>query len=763
MAPPQEFFDYSMFGGGPSKGSTDSFDYSVLGGPKTTTPTQSPLEARRAKIKAKDASLRGTEPVYRAAVGAAKQVGETATGLVQMVPGGQTALDAIYKHVFGLKDPATARKVGLERTGTAEKVGGTAASIAEFAVPERAAAGIVGKLPAMGRAATTAVKTGLTFAGGTGVAKAQGDPNAKTAGAMTAVSPALEVAAPAASAAAKWLRGSASEKLSTFFGNSALEPKHVRKAAELIVPTALDEGIPKSWKAWAAQTETAKDVKGAAVGTTKAGPAGDMWAPVQPVIDALEDLKQKAAVVMMPVSSGKGPAVPTAVMTKNDALLRAINTFQSKLKMLPTNNGSVPARILHDIKESWNELVYAKKASVDMNVRDLALNAKKRAAKTAVGAIRDILQTESPKLSDVDQAYHIATQLHRAVLDAALEATGKVEAQVAHGVAGAMKRFAGSAGGAGTGAALGGSYGYQHGGVLTGAKDAAIGAIVGGVSGRMLQNAFQSPGWKLMDVRTKNALAEAIVGGKIDTVRKIVAPLLAAGVAGQPEQKSAPTVKSSTKPQAKNEHLDNALHALRRAETIGADKNQQTISDAGANATRAEMPIGPEGVQFLSKGATAAMDRMAKSAGPIFEQMQKSGVFRGERTVNSTMKALAGLPQALPQLTKAATLALKREGFLGFENAAAALKAIRDNPNWSELWEVRTHVRDIVDKWRAAALLTDPPPESIWEGLKSQIAALESKSAAGEEVVGKGIRGVQVPTRSRSLELMQKFGGKGPE
>lgn len=452
-------------------------------------------------------------------IGAAKGAGSAAFRLGKLArdytPIGRIS-DAIQPGAFD-RPPAE-----LETTSTAQSVGKFAEQAAEFAIPGAAGPKLTSVL---GRAA-------LEAAGAGGVAAAQGDEHPGRA-ALTAG--ALPLAGRLAATATPYLKSAARRSLEKVFGMSTLEPEHVRQAIRAIVPTALAEGIPASWSKWVAQTERLKGVKGKAVETTVAGPAGDAWAPIQPVIDALTDLEKKAARVMAP-----SPAGPIPVATKDPLLLTQVNFFRSKLQQIDSvYQGQVPARLLHDLKGSWNNLVYMKKAAGEINMRDLILNAKKRAARTTVGAIRDVLAQVSPSITEVDAAYHIANELHAAVVEAALASSGKIGQQVASGLAGAIKRN--TIVGMASGATAGGTYGYERTHSLTGTIG---GAITGGVAGRVLEKAIQSPAWRTLTATTLDKLANALVAQDTPAIVKLLIPVLTRTAAGGPPTPPAAPAKA---------------------------------------------------------------------------------------------------------------------------------------------------------------------------------------------------------------------------
>ena len=545
-----------------------------FGQAKTQTDTSSPPQASKKPFDLKSfvgqATGRAEDAMGHAAVGAVRR----ATSTVQ-------AIAAPIRKTFGMA-PATAPDAETTRAG---QVGRAVEQVGEFFIP----AGLATKFSATLRTAARLRQAGmatkaakllgtlpeavLQASGAYGLLKAQGATDPKTGAAIAAAGPLAGAAAPMV---AQGMKAAAVRQLAKVFGSSDLEPVGFRKAIAKIVPTALDLGIPLTWERWAKRAEQLKSATGQAVKNTVAGAAGDMWAPTKPIIDALTDLEERSARIMMkmPTESadfvavgeeaafnaqergataakfdetgyeatsrkqgmglsrpeaeqhlrdagwGQGQTKPEAVGTKDETLLRMIGYFRTKLQNLPSDQ--VPVRVLHDLKQTWNAFTkYAGREAKDETLRDLILQSKGRAAEVATNAIRDVISQAAPTVHEVDQAYSIATRLHQAVVDSALEATGKAGTKITAGFTGAMKRQAVI--GATTGAAAGGSETYRR----TGSPlEAAGGAIVGGLTGRMLEQAFRSPLWVTKGPQIAHALSKALSSQDADRVRRLLMPFM---------------------------------------------------------------------------------------------------------------------------------------------------------------------------------------------------------------------------------------------
>ena len=644
---------------------------SIVEGPEgheQTGPTSTAKDRSLARRKAVESRRQaGQEPVLEALEG----FGGEALHRVQQIA-------SPIRKLFGM-----APAVPLQPTTTAGKVGRTAEQVGEFFVPEAVAGKAVGALKA-GRAATTAVKAGLTGLGTAAVAKAQGDERPVLAGAVGAAGPLLELGP----AAVKGLRSAAGRSLAKFFGESELTPMAKRQAIQDMVPAALDAGIPASWDQWIRQARTSTSATGEKLATTVKGGAGAAWTSIQPVRQALEEYADRVGrIVQKDISPAGVELAKHTVTVKNQAAVTAANNLTKRLTDIEGEYGTdrVPARVLHDLKGTWNRI--AKWARTPgATARDFVMTERAEAARTGAKAIADVLDQKAPKISDLDHAYHVAKDLQHAVVKAALEATGRSTTaadEVATKIVSGVRRF--RLIGTSSLATVGATAGYRREG-LTGAVE---GAFVGGLAGSMLEKAIQSPAWQLRTPRTLMALADAIERGDTTKIKTLVLPFLAKSAAGSTKEQTSPDRSPG------NVTLDKAISSLtglEKARTIGADKKAEFGRELSQNMQLGEMPM------------------------PDLEDI----------------KVLEFLPKALPKLSQVAKQVLRRSDNLGFDTVGQAMAAIRQAPDWAERWEVSTAERSILEKWRTADLLAHPPQQSIWQEFAAIIRAktAEERTAA---------------------------------
>lgn len=472
------------------------------------------LNARRAKIAEHDASLKGTEPVLQALEGAGRGAISTVQGLASPI-----------RKAFGMK-PATPPE---KETTTAGKVGRFAEQTAEFLTPEGASEALATKVPKIAKAATKSVVSG---AGSYALAKAQGDEHPVVAGLIGAGGPLVEMTAPAAY---KLLRTGAKAGLAKVLGASTVAPEAVNAAVRKVVPVALDEGLKPTWASWLKQRSGAKTKAGVALKDAMDGPLGSSLVSTKPVIAALDELADSAARHVMKAeetvagATGKVPAgdLVSGTVVYNKRLMKAINDIKTTLKQ---HGDVVQARQLVDLKRSWDEFVY--KANDFPNTKKILIGLEAKAKHAAANAIRGVLDSDVPKIADLDKAYSLSVRLHDLVRKAAVGeevgvATGKAASRVAN-------TFGRKAAVAASGATAGAGLGYERTHSATGA---AIGGLIGGASARMLESALSSPAWRTAPAALKNALADAISSGQANKVRKLLTPLLVKIGAGSPDAK----------------------------------------------------------------------------------------------------------------------------------------------------------------------------------------------------------------------------------
>lgn len=480
-------------------------------------PTDSLRNRAAARVK-KMQDRRGTptsEPVSDALQGIGRGAISTVQGLASPI-----------RKAFGMP-PAIPPAA---ETTTAGKVGRAAEQVGEFFAPE-AVAGKVAGVAKVGRLARTAIKAGLTGAGTTAVAAAQGDKRPGVAGVIGAAGPVAELTAPAAY---KLLRTGAKAGLAKVLGASSLAPEAITKAVQKVVPVALDDGLKPTWASWLKQRAAAKGKAGVALETALKGPLGSSLVPTKPVIDALDELANSAAQHVMKAEetlAGATPGKPivgdvvSAKVVYNKRLMKTINELKGVLKQ---HGDVVQARQLVDLKRSWDEFVY--KANEFPNTKKILVGLEARAKHTAANAIRGVLDSAAPKIADLDKAYSLNVRLHDLVRKAATgEEVGAAVGSAARKASSALGRRAAVAGG---GAVVGAGAGYER---THSVQGAVIGGLIGGVATRMLETALASPAWRLLPTATKSAIADAIANGQAVKVQRLVSPVLAKSAAGTPE------------------------------------------------------------------------------------------------------------------------------------------------------------------------------------------------------------------------------------
>ncbi len=501
---------------GPQGAATPSpFDI-VDGPPGHDDPPADTLKSRTAARVKKMQERRGkptSEPVLDALEGAGRGAISTVQGLAKPI-----------RKAFGMP-PAVPPQ---EETTTAGKVGRTAEQVGEFFVPEAVGGKVAGAMKA-GRFVKAGVKAVISAAGNYAVASAQGDKRPGVAAAVGAAGPAVELSAPAAF---KLLRTGAKAGLAKVLGASTLAPEAVTKAVQKVVPMALDDGLKPTWASWLKQRGVARGKAGLALEEGLKGPLGSSLVPTKPVIDALDELANKSARHVMKAeetlagatSPAKGSVVDGTVVY-NKRLMKTIDELKSVLKQ---HGDVVQARQLHDLKKSWDEFVY--KASEFPNSKKILVGLEARAKNAGANAIRGVLDSDAPKIADLDKAYSLNTRLYELVRKAAVgEEVGAATGAAAKKASTALGRRAAIAGG---GAVVGAGAGYER---THSVQGAVIGGLIGGVTTRMLETALASPAWRLLPTATKSAIADAIANGQADTVRRLLTPVLAKAGAGSAE------------------------------------------------------------------------------------------------------------------------------------------------------------------------------------------------------------------------------------
>lgn len=368
-----------------------------------------------------------------------------------------------------------------------------------------------------------AVEAALQGGAAGGVAAAQGDEHPGRAAALGAAGPVVgvigEAAAPALAAGAK--KGVA-KLLTTGLSKNAADateaPQLVAKAAS----TALDLGLQKSWSGWKQATLLARRGEGQKLEQLLAGPAGSQLVDKQPVIDALDDLVAKKATHLV---QGQGTVL------YNNPLISAARELKQTLQKYGGN--FIEARQLHDLKSLWDTAVFGGKeaGAPVMPLADRLVAADKLSRKTATNAIRAVFDSQSPAISDADEAVSRVIKLNQLVKKAAIAADSGGGSTIGRAVGRKAAQAA-------VGGILGEEAGRRSGHGLTGG---IIGGLLGAGVASQIDRVIKSPMFLLAPAHLKQQLADAIVSGNAADVQRLLGPLLTGAAAGAPPTSVPPT------------------------------------------------------------------------------------------------------------------------------------------------------------------------------------------------------------------------------
>lgn len=447
------------------------------------TDLRSKFEKRAAELKAADKAR--PQPLREAIGGAAGAFGAGVAAVTK----------PLSRRITGqTSEQYDATVEDLKRTSsTAGKVGQVAGQAAEFAIPEMGASKIAGALPTMARAARVGAKEALTAAGTYGVAKSQGDPHA----AVTTLTSMVPGFATMGVGSAKAWYASAERTMTRILESAAKarNEKVIKQAVADVLPLAMDRSLLRATKGrWATAVEEAKNVRGQAVKDVLASSVGDEPLPVGPVVKDLETLKQKA-MVMKPIgattraqvragSAGQGlQAVPI-----ESSVVNFIDKMQDRLTSAGGEVGMIQARELVKFKRVWDRFVYGAKPFLD---KTALTEFNKEARKAGADAIRRVIATTPSVdvLKRVDEAFHAHTQLYSLISDVAFKVP---YVPLAFGVTRQVEK-------------------------------------------RLLVGALNSPTWRLLSVKAKLAVGDAIASGSAERIRNVLAPIIAGTVKGEPE------------------------------------------------------------------------------------------------------------------------------------------------------------------------------------------------------------------------------------
>ncbi len=488
-----------------------------------------------------------TMPIVKAGIGAVKRAGQLAIGAGEVVAPVLRQIPGVKNYVATPEqfDAARTELVG-EPTGTAEKVGGLATDVGAFMVPAAKITSVAEGLPIIQRlvsAGVTPARAAMAASAAEGVAqgavaggitKMSGGANTE-AGLNAAVSAASPIASRALEIAAPKIIETAQKKMATLLSDAldnkgtknlvkyaiksgAQSTPEIDKAVDIVHDSAkelLDLPVNASWGKWqtmlASRGEAGRKMLGAALKSK----FGDTRAATAPLERALDQLVDTSAQHLARVPSPTGGSVTLEPRVYDAALLKEVTALKDQIA---TYGGEISVRNLVDIKRVWDKTVFtlslAGKVGADPEV--LVATAKKEAAYAGANAIRQVLDTESPTISKLNEVVSHAIKLEDLVTRVAAAHPGMPEwvRTAASGIGGGAGAYAGMA-------ATGGH-------PFLGAN---IGGALGATAVNLLSRAMESPLWRTLPSTTRQRLAEAIQRGEAGTVLKLVTPIVNATVA----------------------------------------------------------------------------------------------------------------------------------------------------------------------------------------------------------------------------------------
>lgn len=464
-------------------GGTQTVDYDALaqqhGG--TVTAAAAPGLLSQAGTLAKDLG-----------VGALKGAGQSAVNLgkaVQWVPGVKPAIDALY----GTPGIASASMHEADRVltpaNTTQKVGKGAEQLAEMIVPGGALreAGLAAgtKLaptltqslgPILARALPRAVVEG---AGSAAISKVQGG-SGIVGGVLGAAGP---LASEAIATLPDSLKTTAEKKVVEALGPTK---ERFKAIAARLAPQILQRGLGGSREALQAQAASTLETVGDQLDAAMTQ-VGGQAVGTHPILAALETAKDAFRTTM-----------PRGNVVEFEP--RAIKQLNGLQQIVTDLGPQATVAQLTAIRQAWDKVVsqaggYAQRAggAIGVPLKDQSEAFAKREGATA---IRSLLATEVPDLAAINKEWSFWKNLD----DVVTQTLQRTQPQGP----GLLKQ----------GAELGGQVIGGMAGSTTGPAGTIGGAVAAGKIAKLATTAFASPRWKLVDARLRNALADAIIGGK---------------------------------------------------------------------------------------------------------------------------------------------------------------------------------------------------------------------------------------------------------
>lgn len=389
----------------------------------------------------------------------------------------------------------------LTATSTAQKVGKVVEQIAETVVPAtklagagEAAARVVGPAiaPAVGKVAARVLPRAVVEgAGMAGMSAAQGG-NPIVGAAAGAAGP---VIGEAFNSMAPGLRDAAQKKVVQALGPTKERYKAI---AERLAPSILKRGLGGSREALQTQAAETLTAVGKDLDAALAAHGPEQLA-VDPIVTSLE--KAKDAFRATNPTTGEIVALEPRAIRQLDGLQQVITAL----------GPDATVENLTAVRRAWDKVVsqaggfeHRAGGAIGVPLRD---QSEAWAKREGAGAIRKLLADELPDMAAINKEYAFWKGLSD-VLTQTLKRTQPQGPGLGRTLA------------EGAGQIVGGTAGSA-----AGPAGAVGGAVFAGKAAALAKAAFESPRWKLVDARLKNALADAIQSGSAGRMTSVLSQI----------------------------------------------------------------------------------------------------------------------------------------------------------------------------------------------------------------------------------------------
>lgn len=309
----------------------------------------------------------------------------------------------------------------------------------------------------------------------------------------------LKATPEARSAMAAAVKESAAASMTKLFKAASDGSEGALREINKIVPLAMDQSLLRVTRGkWATAVREAMEPIGEKIGAKVKGPLGNTVVPLDPPIQALEHLKDSVT-NFVPVDDagqpiGAGAARASDMLTAVQFNKRLIKQIDEHIDILRAHGPTAYLRQLVNLRRDWDDFVYSSRQF--LNRDDMVKQYEARAKSSATDAIRGIIDQDPRliELSDLDKAYSAHKKLYSYIADEAFGRGHGIPYYPGFGIRASMTR-------------------------------------------RIFEAAVKSPSWKLLGIKGRLKLAEAMASNNETAVRNILRPIVVGGVqaVGRPQ------------------------------------------------------------------------------------------------------------------------------------------------------------------------------------------------------------------------------------